>query len=234
MGCVLMRKKYVIATSRDWFAGLASRLQASTNCEFYCIESKEDFNFKHLEKWQPRFIFLPHWSYKIPKEIYEKFECVIFHMTDLPYGRGGSPLQNLISREIYKTKLTAFRCTEAFDAGPIYLKEDLDLSKGTAFEIFKSCVPKIESMIEQIVKNEPTPQPQSGEATTFLRRTPEESEMPNLDSLKKVHDFIRMLDCPGYPQAFVRSKDLKFEFYDSKLNNDEITTKVRITKEYEK
>ncbi len=28
-----------------------------------------------------------------------KFECVCFHMTDVPYGRGGSPLQNLIIRE---------------------------------------------------------------------------------------------------------------------------------------
>ena len=32
------------------------------------------------------------------QEIHENYKCIIFHMTDLPFGRGGSPLQNLISR----------------------------------------------------------------------------------------------------------------------------------------
>jgi len=34
----------------------------------------------------------------ILKEIFENYEIILFHMTDLPYGRGGSPLQNLIVR----------------------------------------------------------------------------------------------------------------------------------------
>ncbi len=34
----------------------------------------------------------------MPREIFENWACVVFHMTDLPYGRGGSPLQNLIVR----------------------------------------------------------------------------------------------------------------------------------------
>ena len=74
---------------------------------------------------EPRYIFFPHWSWKIPKEIYEHYECVAFHMTDLPYGRGGSPLQNLIVREKYYTQISAFRVTEGMDEGPIYLKHPL-------------------------------------------------------------------------------------------------------------
>ena len=56
-------------------------------------------------------------------------------MTDLPYGRGGSPLQNLIIRGGKTTKLFAFRMTEEFDARPNYLKRNLSL-EGTAREIF--------------------------------------------------------------------------------------------------
>jgi methionyl-tRNA formyltransferase len=68
----------------------------------------------------PRYVFFAHWSWKIPRAVYEAHECVIFHMTDVPFGRGGSPLQNLISRGIYETKLSALRCVEEMDAGPVY------------------------------------------------------------------------------------------------------------------
>ena len=44
-------------------------------------------------------------------------------MTDLPYGRGGSPLQNLILKGKKTTKITAFKMIDKIDAGPIYLKK---------------------------------------------------------------------------------------------------------------
>lgn len=44
-------------------------------------------------------------------------------MTDLPYGRGGSPLQNLIVRNHYKTKISEIRVKKEIDSGPIYLKK---------------------------------------------------------------------------------------------------------------
>ncbi len=54
------------------------------------------------------------------KIFFFNFNCVVFHMTDLPFGRGGSPLQNLISRGIYKTKISAIKVVKEIDAGPIY------------------------------------------------------------------------------------------------------------------
>ena len=44
-------------------------------------------------------------------------------MTDLPYGRGGSPLQNLILDNKQKTMISAFKMTERMDEGPIYIKK---------------------------------------------------------------------------------------------------------------
>ena len=46
-------------------------------------------------------------------------------MTDLPYGRGGSPLQNLIVRGWKETKVLALKVVEELDAGPIYYKKRL-------------------------------------------------------------------------------------------------------------
>ncbi len=48
-----------------------------------------------------------------PKPGIRGFEKV--HMTDVPYGRGGSPLQNLIARGHTSTKLTAMRMTAEVD-----------------------------------------------------------------------------------------------------------------------
>ena len=73
-------------------------LKTKLNHEFFVIRDKKDLNIKYINEINPRFIFFAHWSSIIPKSIHEDFECVIFHMTDLPYGRGGSPLQNLIVR----------------------------------------------------------------------------------------------------------------------------------------
>ena len=41
-------------------------------------------------------------------------------MTDVPYGRGGSPLQNLIVRGYSEIKLTVLQMVKAFDAGLVY------------------------------------------------------------------------------------------------------------------
>lgn len=92
-------------------------------------------------------------------------------MTDLPFGRGGSPLQNLIVRGINETQLTALRCVAALDAGPIYMKRRLSLF-GTDEEILLRASKLTEEMIESIVSEQPTPQPQVGGADKFRSAHP--------------------------------------------------------------
>lgn len=43
-------------------------------------------------------------------------------MTNLPYGRGGSPVQNLILNGHKKTIISALNVTKDLDAGDVYLK----------------------------------------------------------------------------------------------------------------
>lgn len=97
------------------------RLEQQTGHSFELIDTPDQLDPTRLNASGVSTLFFPHWSYKIPAPIYEAFECIIFHMTDLPYGRGGSPLQNLIVRGHQDTVITALRCVEAFDAGPVYL-----------------------------------------------------------------------------------------------------------------
>ena len=140
----------VLATSKRWNEVMMKRLEEKTATDFYLITKKEELTLDRLKQINPRYIFFPHWSHIIPKEVFEAFECVIFHMTDLPYGRGGSPLQNLVERGHKETKISALRCIAELDAGPVYLKRPLSL-EGTAFEILLRAADIIESMIEEIL-----------------------------------------------------------------------------------
>jgi len=131
------RELIVVATIKSWniqnFKHLRDKF--SENYDFILIENQSELSYQYLADLSPRFVFFPHWSWIIPNKIYDNFECVLFHMTDLPFGRGGSPLQNLIVRGFENTKISALQVSEELDAGLIYLKKDLSLH-GTAEEIF--------------------------------------------------------------------------------------------------
>lgn len=222
------RKVYVLATSRPWNEGMAERLSARTGCDFVMIKSKEDLTMARLTSINPEIIFFPHWSYRIEASVFDRFESVIFHMTDLPFGRGGSPLQNLIVRGIYETKISALRCVEEMDGGPIYLKKPLTLH-GSAEEIFLRASKIIEEMIVEILEKNVKPIAQTGEPTLFKRRRPEESNLASASSLDQLFDMIRMLDAEGYPKAFLTVGDFRLEFTRAARKQDQVVADVRIT-----
>lgn len=219
----------VIASSQVWNKDLADRLQVSTGEEFIVITGKEELTLERLTQIQPRYVFFPHWSYIIPEEIYQNFECVIFHMTDVPFGRGGSPMQNLIARGIYETKISALRCEAGLDAGPVYMKKPLSLFGG-AEEIYARADKVIETMIQEFVVNSPEPVQQEGEVTFFQRRKPSESNIHELADLEQVFDYIRMLDAEGYPKAFLETDHLRLEFQRPSLKQGRVVADVIITK----
>ena len=223
---------YVLASSRPGYEIIAARLISETGERFICISNNEELTVKALKEIKPTYVFFPHWSYMIPEEIYKNFECVMFHMTDLPFGRGGSPLQNLIARGIYETQITAFRCEKGLDTGPIYCKRPLSLY-GTAEEIYMRAADTIENMIKWIIANQPEPVPQQREGCHFPRRKPEESNIAELESLEKLYDYIRMLDAQGYPHAFLETKHFRLEFERASFKPDYIKADVIIRRKQE-
>ena len=223
---------YVIAYNRPWYNSFAKNLERKIGSDFYSINNKHDLNKDHLLKINPRYIFFPHWSHIIPKDIYNQYECIIFHMTDLPYGRGGSPLQNLIIEGHKQTVISAIKCVEEIDAGPIYIKESLSL-EGTAEEIFIRSSKIIEEMICNFINEQPKPKPQKGKIVKFVRRKPEQSNLINAKTFDQIFDYIRMLDAQGYPKAYVKLGKYKFTFSKASKNGKYIDANVKISKENE-
>ena len=222
---------YVIAASRELYADSCQRLQMRTGSDFIRLSSADQLTLEWLREIRPRKVFFPHWSTRIPTEIHQEFDCVIFHMTDLPFGRGGTPLQNLILRGFSETVMTALQCVEELDAGPVLLKRPLSL-EGRAEDIYRRARDLIEDMIVEILRSDPRPQPQRGEPVRFERRGPEQSDIFALQDLRAVYDHIRMLDAEGYPHAFLETAHLRFEFSAATLAGDEIvcTAVVRLRK----
>ena len=81
-----------------------------------------------------------------------------------------------------------------------------------------------------LVANEPTPILQAGEITQFFRRKPEQSRLPLQSELSGIYDFIRMMDAPTYPHAFVEHGKFRLEFSHASLEEDEIQARVVIRK----
>ncbi|MCU7834947.1 MAG: methionyl-tRNA formyltransferase [gamma proteobacterium symbiont of Taylorina sp.] len=226
-------RNYIVATLKSWNIEQYQHLIQKMPGNWYLMDSPEQLSIDKINEIQPEFIFFPHWSYKIPQEIFSAYECVVFHMTNVPFGRGGSPLQNLISRGVYQTKIVALKCEEELDAGPVYLRRDFYIEHGSAAEIYQKAAEIVFAMIEEIIQYHPLPEEQTGEVVYFPRRSPEMSEFKEDFTLKQMYDHIRMLDAEGYPNAFISYGDYRLTMTQADLCDNELSAQL-VIKKYKK
>jgi methionyl-tRNA formyltransferase len=165
----------------------------------------------------------------VPDEIINNFECVCFHSSDVPYGRGGSPIQNLIIRGFTETKISALRMVKELDAGPVYMKNPLKL-EGTAQSIFEDSATIVADMMKYISQNEPEPINQEGEPVVFKRLKNDDNILPLNGELNYLYNHIRMLDAESYPNSFIHYGDFKLEFSGASIREEMLEAKVRITR----
>lgn len=220
-----MKSSYIVASCKPWHRLGFDDLSRQENGRWIWASSPDELLDSVKNASGLRYIFFLHWSWRVPVEIWSAYECVCFHMTDVPYGRGGSPLQNLIVKGHQVTKLTALQMVEEMDAGPVYAKRDLSL-EGRAEEIYLRAGVLSFDIVRWIVHNEPSPEKQKGKPTVFKRRTPAQSILPERGGLRLLYDHIRMLDAPTYPLAFLNHGDFRLEFCNASMNGDEIHASV--------
>jgi len=163
--------RYIVCTVKPWNIAAFKRRSPGLPGKWHLIETPDQLTVAALERMAPRYVFFPHWSWRVAAEIITRFECVCFHMADVPYGRGGSPLQNLIVHGCKSTTLTALLMVDELDAGPINLNRPLSL-EGRAAEIYVRAADLVYDMIKEIIAGEPTPVAQRGEVTMFSVLSP--------------------------------------------------------------
>lgn len=170
--------------------------------------------FPHVQEWanshdvrmltvQPEsgdVLFMLSWPYKAWPVDYDK--AYVIHESDLPKGRGWSPLAHQILEGKNSIPFTAIRADEGIDTGPAVLRETLTLSGyELADEIHaKSAEVKCKMMLEILLF--PLQEvPQTGEPSHYARRTPKDSELDPDKTIREQFNLMRICD-PRFPAFF--------------------------------
>lgn len=204
-----MKKKVVILSVSNFF----KKIKNTKNLKFFFINKRSQLTYSYLNKIKPYLIFVPAWHWKISEKIINSYTCIGFHPSPLPYGRGGSPIQNLIIRGHKKTEICAIKLNKVLDGGDVYTRKRFILD-GSANEIFLRYNKEKLAMIKQMLKKVPKPKKQIGKVVFYKRRKPYESKIDFRKTIPKIYDFIRMLDLDikNFPKAFTTIDDLKIIF----------------------
>lgn len=137
---------------------------------------------------------------------------IVVHASDLPRGKGFSPLQWQVMEGQNDIPLTLFEVVEKVDAGPYYMKATIHF-KGTELlkEMRERMALKIADMCFQFIEQFETMKPleQSGEETFYRRRTDADDELDVNKTIAEQFDHLRTADNETYPLYF-RHKGEKY------------------------
>ena len=132
---------------------------------------------------------------------------LVVHESDLPKGRGWSPLSWQVLEGAERIPVTLLEAVDEVDAGDIYMQEWLELDgtelidelrakQGRAtLELCRRFVAEYPRVLERA-------RPQEGEPTWYPRRRPEDSELDPDRTLREQFDLLRVVDNERYPAFF--------------------------------
>lgn len=153
-----------------------------------------------------RFLFLVSVQELISKEITDKYDfSFVIHGSDLPKGRGWSPISWQIVEGHETFHLSLISACGKVDRGEIFDKKRFTIPKHADFEKISELIAENTHKIikETIQKSHFTPKAQDESlATYYTKRTPEMSEIDINMPLAQQFDLLRSCDPNRYPAFF--------------------------------
>ncbi|MDD5571195.1 MAG: formyltransferase family protein [Bacteroidales bacterium] len=138
---------------------------------------------------------------------------LIVHGSDLPKGKGLSPLTWQVLEGKSKIPVTLFEATKKVDSGDVYYQEYI-LLNGTELidELRQLLGNNIIKLIQKFVKSYPNIKgiPQTGKSTYYKKRKPEDSKLDIHKSISKQFNLLRVVDNERYP-AFFEHRGIKYK-----------------------
>jgi len=134
-----MIASHLVAATKPWNIAQYDKFVAGAQREWHLVDRHHAPTRELIERIKPRYVFFPHWSWKVPAEIFNIAECALFHMTDLPFGRGGSR-----ALEAYAQELRPFphpRSQEALEALARWRCAESGLKAAEAFVTIREWIP---------------------------------------------------------------------------------------------
>lgn len=195
---------------RSWALNIYDRLAETTDDTYLIFRSKSQFDTEVLADYNPDLVLFYGWSWIVPKDLIERYTCLMLHPSPLPLYRGGSPIQNQIIAGETQSKVCIFIMTDELDAGDIVGRCDFNLA-GTLNQIFKRVEDAGVTLSRHVIEAGLQREKQDHSAATFCkRRMPSESEITAEELTTKpaqyLYNKIRMLAKP-YPNAYIRTAD---------------------------
>jgi methionyl-tRNA formyltransferase len=223
--------EYILFSKDNYFfQKLKEKLETNINQSWvFLTEKKYDF----IETKKPAYIkiFFLHWNYIVPEHIFKNYECINIHTSNLPEGKGGSPIQNQIIDNIKHTRVNALKMTnDGLDAGPIYCSKNISL-QGNIFDIWNIITETAYLLINEIINNNLKPIEQEKSIEKIYKRRKDNSiPFDEETNIEKIYDFIRMLDSNDYPDPYIIVNGYKLSFNRAKFNGKNILSDVIIEK----
>lgn len=192
----------LIDNSTSWIIPFAEKLEMLISKQNTCAFITEVDKIKKGDM-----LFLLSCEKKISKEIrsLNKYNFVV-HESDLPQGKGFSPLSWQIIEGRNEIKITLFEAEEKFDSGNIFGQKNIQFTGTELLDELrhKQGMATIELVMELITMYpDINGKSQFGQSSYYRRRTPTDSEL-NIDkSIKEQFDLLRTVDNKRYPAFFV-------------------------------
>jgi hypothetical protein len=152
---------------------------------------------------------------------------LVVHESDLPRGRGWSPMTWRVLEGNKEMHLTLFEAETNADSGVIYAKRKILLT-GSEVVIELRAIQLRESfeLIEEFLTDYPSSldssEVQVGEPTYFKRRTKLDSQCASNSTIDSIFDLLRVSDPDRYPVYFEKNGEL------FKLTMDRIEPRQRV------
>jgi len=132
---------------------------------------------------------------------------LVVHASDLPKGKGWSPLSWQILEGKNEIVFTLFKAEDAVDSGEIYLQEKIQLSgnelvnelRQQQAEITLKLCHDFTSQYPEILNK---PQQQQGESTFYAKRMPVDSVLDPNKTIAEQFNMLRIVDNDRYPAYF--------------------------------
>lgn len=129
----------------------------------------------------------------------------VVHASDLPKGRGFSPLVWQVLEGAKEIPVTMISMAEEVDAGDIVVQTRIHLAGHELNTELRNLLGQaIEDLCVSVVVSPtpPTPRPQHGTASWYRRRRPADSELDPDLSIATQFDHLRVVDNERYPAFF--------------------------------
>jgi len=140
-----------------------------------------------------------------PEILAQAHRNLVVHASDLPAGRGWSPLTWQILEGRNDIPVCLFDAVEDVDAGPVVYREQLTFNGHELIDEMRQALGQLsvelcERFLAEVAP--PAGEPQAGELSWYPRRRPADSALDPERSLAEQFDLLRVCDNEAYPAFF--------------------------------